>query len=247
MQRQRTTVWLVMGVVLIFGHLCSIGKSQQPNPQKEDQQKVDSRAQKGTPAARIDFKKELSLPFASLGTLGTRIDAARRGHDPVALAHTAHELAVAEKVSGKKARVTSSLLMKEAAQLAKLRRQAKELQAVQLMADQVTRETEAVTDLKKEIALAQQQAAAETEAVRSNEQPTDTPRKVLVNNYTTQYIDIWVNGNMKMQLEPGQSKWCVIEHKWNPTILTAYGDEDDTTWGPRYIWGKFTTYTWNLN
>jgi hypothetical protein len=29
--------------------------------------------------------------------------------------------------------------------------------------------------------------------------------------------------------------------------MTAYGDDDSTTWGPRYVWGKFNKYTWNIN
>jgi hypothetical protein len=33
----------------------------------------------------------------------------------------------------------------------------------------------------------------------------------------------------------------------NPVVLTAHGNEDIDTWGPRYIWGKFQTYTWNIN
>jgi hypothetical protein len=49
--------------------------------------------------AAINFRKELNLPFATLGTLGSRIGEARRAGDPVALANAASELAVAEKVS----------------------------------------------------------------------------------------------------------------------------------------------------
>ncbi len=97
------------------------------------------------------------------------------------------------------------------------------------------------------IGLADKTAKQESNAVTRNELPTDAPRKILLNNYTTQYIDLWVNGNYKMQVPPGGSKWCVIEHKWNPTVLTAYGDEDDSaTWGPRQIYGAFQTYTWNI-
>lgn len=69
---------------------------------------------------------------------------------------------------------------------------------------------------------------------------------MLLNNYTTQYIDLWVNGIYKMQVPPGGSKWCVIEHKWNPTVLTARGDEDEGGPWRREIWGAYQTYTWNL-
>src|SRR5262249_37619053 len=160
--------------------LCSTVESQQAEPSKDDQQTVASKAQKGSPAARVDFQKELGLPYNSLGNLGPRIDAARRGHDAVSLAHAANELAGAEKVPGKKASVTSSALMKEAAQLAKLKKEAAELQAMEKMASQVATETDLVTDLKKEIALSQQQAKGETDLLRMNQEPTDAPRKVLV-------------------------------------------------------------------
>ena len=82
--------------------------------------------------------------------------------------------------------------------------------------------------------------------MQSNTLPTDAPRKVLLNNYTTQYIDLWVNGNYRLQIPPGGSSSCIIEHKYNPTTLTAYGNQDDAVWGPRQIFGAFKTYTWNL-
>jgi uncharacterized protein (TIGR03000 family) len=221
--------------------------NQLPPQQNEDQQTVNSQAQKNPPAATIDFRKQLGLPFGSLATLGSRIDTARRDHDPVTLANAASELAVAENVAGKRASLTSTVLLKEAAQLAKLRKEAVELQAVERVASQIETETQTVTDLKKAIALAQQVAKSATDAIRRNEEPTDVPRRVQVNNYTTQYCDIWVNGNLRTQLSPGQSKWLVIDHLSNPTVLEAYGNEDNSTWGPRYIWGRFQTYTWNLN
>jgi hypothetical protein len=246
MQVQRPMFSLIFGSLLALAVLSASVESQQP-AKPDDQQTVSSKAQKSAPAAGINFKKDLGLSYKSLGTLGSRIDAARRNHDAVGLANAANELAVAEKVSGKKASVTSSVLMTESAQLAKLKKEASELQAVERVANQVATETDLVTDLKKEIALSQQQAKAETDAIRANQEPGDAPRKVLINNYTTNYVDIWVNGYMKTTVGPGQSKWFVIEHKWNPTVLTAYGDEDITTWGPRTIWGNFKTYTWNLN
>jgi hypothetical protein len=39
----------------------------------------------------------------------------------------------------------------------------------------------------------------------------------------------------------------VIEQRFNPVVLTADGDEDDYTWGPEHIWGRFNKYTWNVN
>jgi hypothetical protein len=237
---------LTLLAILLLG---SAGQSQDKKdpPKKDDKQVVDSKAEKRTPATSINFQKELSLPYSSLGTLGSRIEAARRSSDPVSLAHHASELATAEGVSGKKASLSSKELRKEAAELAKLRREEKELEALVKVSSQVADEQEQVTNLKEVLADEKQRAKAESDAIRRNEEPTGTPRKVLVNNYTTQYVDVYINGFYKMQLQPGQSKWCVIEHKWNPTVLKAYGNQDVTQWGPRYIWGNFPKYTWNLN
>jgi hypothetical protein len=227
--------------------LCPPLGSQPPGTRNDDQQTVSSNAKKNPVAASVDFRKELGLPFRSLATLGSRIDTARRDHDPVSLANAAGELAVAEKVAGKQASLTSTALIKEAARLAKLRKEATELQAVERVAGQVATETELVTDLKKEIATSQQQAKAETDALRRNEPPTNAPRQVLVNNYTALYCDVWINGNLAAQVDPGKAKRFTIDQMSNPTVLEAYGNEDNSTWGPRYIWGNFPTYTWNLN
>jgi hypothetical protein len=218
-----------------------------PKRKEKDTQVVTSKPVKRVPARTINFKKAYGLPFDSLGTLGSRIDSARRKPDPVALAHAAGELNVAEKVSGKTASLTSKALLDESSELAALRRQAAELKAVFAVRQQIANEETDVNYWNTQIGLADKQAEQESAAVQSNTFPTDAPRKVLINNYTTQYIDLWVNGNYKMQVQPGSSAWCVIEHKWDPTILTGYGNQDDSaTWGPRYIYGDFQTYTWNI-
>ncbi len=239
--------WTVRLALVGMVALASLALAQDKKPDaKDDKQVHDSKAEKRDTATNIDFKKDYNLPFPSLNNLGSRIESARRAHDPVALAHTANELSVAEKVSGKKSSLTSSALMKEAAQLAQMRREAAELKATLHMSEQIQSEEELIKNLKESIAIADKATKDETRAVQMNEEPTG-PRRLLINNYTTQYADIWINGNLKMQVPPGQSKWCVIEHKWNPTVLKAYGTEDTTTWGPKYIWGTFKTYTWNLH
>jgi uncharacterized protein (TIGR03000 family) len=221
-------------------------KEDDTKGKEKDRQVVTTKAEKRVAATTVNFKKELGLPFDSLGTLGARIEAARRKPDPVALAHTASELAVAEKVSEKKASVTSKLLLAESAQLAALRRQVAELKAVFAVHQQIANEDTDINYWNTQIGLADGIAKRESQAVLKNSLPTDAPRKILLNNYTTQYIDLWVNGYLKMQVPPGGSSWCVIEHKFNPTTLTAYGNEDNAVWGPRQIYGAFTTYTWNL-
>jgi hypothetical protein len=239
--------WVGSALIGFFA-LLSLGLADEPGGGKDDdKQVVSSKATRRPAAASVKFRNELNLPFGSLNTLGSRVDAARRAHDPVALAHAASELSVAEKVSGKKASLTSNQLMQESAQLAALKRQVAELQAASRVAEQIAAEQNTVTILRKNLDLAQAQARADREAFEQNQEPTWMPRKVVVNNYTAQYLDIYVNGNYKTQVGPGLAATCVIEHRWNPTVLTAYGNEDIDTWGPRYIWGRFEKYTWNIN
>jgi hypothetical protein len=220
---------------------------QKNDPAAEDRQEVRSQAVPQRTASSVNFRKELNLPYQSLNTLGARIDQARRAPDPVALAHAANELVVAEKVSGKTASLTSSQVLRESAELASLRRQEAELKAVLHVSNQVAAEADQVAYLRKQLALAQQQAKADKEAFNRTQEPTSAPRQVVVNNYTTQHIDVYVNGFLKTQVQPGSTQVITIEHRWNPTVLKGYGDSDSQTWGPRYIWGRFTKYTWNIN
>jgi hypothetical protein len=94
--------------------------------------------------------------------------------------------------------------------------------------------------------MTQAQIKAEKEVWNSNQEPTWKPRTVVVNNYMTQYLDIYVNSYYKTQVQPGMQQTIMVEHRWNPTVLKAYGNEDIDTWGPRYIWGRFDKYTWNI-
>jgi hypothetical protein len=233
-------------VVVALGGLTALaGPAQSPKPDDPaaDKQVVASKPAKSTPAAAVQFRKDLNLPYPSLATLGGRIDAARRAGDPVTLAHAAGELHTAEKVSGKTASLTSKQLIGEAAELAGLRRQEAELKAVLHVSDQVTLAEQNVAELKKLIAMNQ----AVKRGIEKYEEPRDAPRKVVVNNYTTQYIDVQVNGYLKGQVSPSSTRVIVIEQLWNPIVLRGWGDADETTFGPVVLQGRFTTYTWNIN
>jgi uncharacterized protein (TIGR03000 family) len=213
----------------------------------QDRQVFSSKVVKRPTAASVPFRSQLGLPLHSLTTLGSRIDAARRAHDPVTLANCANELSTAEKISGKKASLTSSQLIAEAAQLAALKRQVAELQAVSRVADQVQEQSQVATILQQNLQLAQQQVNADKAAIQTNEEPTWQPRKFVVNNYTTDTIDIYINGMMKGTVPPGMQITCTIDHRWNPVTVTGYGDQDTDTYGPHYIWGRWNKYTWNIN
>jgi len=232
---------------VVLAALVAAEQANKADPASEDKQVVSSKATSRPAASSINFRKELTLPFPSLSTLGARIESARRAPDPVALAHAAHELSVAEKVSGKTATLTSTLLIQEAAELAALRKQEAELNAIYNVSSQMAVAEDNLALTRAQIASAKAQAQADVQAQLRKEEPTAAPRQVVVNNYTTQYLDIYINGFLKTQIGPGASQVYTIEHRWNPTVLKAYGNEDNTTWGPRYIWGRFTKYTWNIN
>jgi hypothetical protein len=247
MALHRGTAALALLACLVLGALGVAEQAKPEDPATQDEQVVRSKATQRPAASSVNFRKELNLPFDSLSTLGSRVAAARRKPDPVALAHAASELAVAEKVSGKTASLTSQELIKESAELAAVRRQEAELKAVLQVSTQLQVQEDNLALMRKQIAQAQAQARADREAFDRNQEPTASPRQVVVNNYTPQYVDVWVNGSYKAQVLPGQSQVLTIEHRWNPTVLNAYGNDDSSTWGPRTIWGRFTKYTWNLN
>jgi hypothetical protein len=245
------SVHRVVAGLALLGLLSLVSVLPADGPKKDsttpnDQEVVATKATLRTPAASVDFRKELNLPFSSLGTLGSRIDAARRAHDPITLANAAHELSVSEKVARKKASLTSSAVFNDAIELAKLRRKEKELEAMVQVANQVETAQDNIALLQDQLRLAREQVKADVQAGQQDTEPGWKPRTVVLNNYTTQYLDLYVNGNYKIQVAPGMQQTVTIEHRWNPTVLTAYGNADVNTWGPRYIWGQFTKYTWNI-
>jgi hypothetical protein len=211
-----------------------------------DAQTVKSGPTKAAAAAAVPFRKDLKLAYPSLGTLGARIDAARRAGDPVTLAHAASELHVAEKVSGKTTTLTSRQLIAQAAELAALRKQSAEMAATLKVANQIEVEQEQIAAMNRSLKEIQSLTAREKTSVAAGQEPT-APRRVVVNNYTTQFIDVQVNGYLRGQVEPGTTKTITIDQLWNPIVLKGWGDSDETTFGPVVLQGKFGTYTWNIN
>jgi len=245
--RHRTKIALAIVSLLVPAAFDRAEDAKKNDPATEDKQVVDSKATQRPAASAVNFRKELNLPLDSLSTLGSRIESATRKPDPVALGHMANELSVAEKVSGKSASITSKALAKAAAQLASERKEEAELKSMLQISNQTMFAEDDITSMKQSLALAQEQIKSDKRSLERNEEPTSAPRKVVVNNYTTQYLDVYVNGNLKTTVQPGSTQVITIEHRWNPTVLKAYGNEDTNVWGPRYVWGKFEKYTWNIN
>jgi hypothetical protein len=238
---------LTLPCFLALLSLTAAGQDKKDDPASQDKEVISSKGTKRTDASSINFRKELDLPLQSLHTLGARIEAARRAPDPVALAHTASELNVAEQVSGKSASLTSKQLIKEAAELAAMRRQVAELKSVLQVTNQVQTEADQLKSLRTQIGLAQEQIKSDQNTFKSGEEPTSTPRKIIVNNYTPQTLDVYANGNFKATVGPGETQTFMVEHRFNPTTLMAYGNQDINNFGPISIWGRFNKYTWNIN
>ncbi len=219
----------------------SIGFGQKKlNPKLVDKKDVRSFAHRLPRAKNIDFGKQLNLPFKSLETLGSRIDKARDEHDPVALAHAAGELDVAEKVSGKKAELTSKTLLNQAVELAKLRQQAPELRATLHVAKQINQDATAISNLQKMIKRADD---ITQEDVSGDTVPKGISTPVFIKNKTGQWVSIYVNGSYNLRIPPFKGKWCFARNL-RPTVLTAVSTS--YYWPPRYVWGTFSMYTWEL-
>ncbi|MCE9566981.1 MAG: hypothetical protein K8U57_33685 [Planctomycetes bacterium] len=245
----RFTFKTTLAALVFFGS-ATFFLAQEPkkaDPAGDEKQVIKTKPTKVTPAASVKFRKDLGLPLPSLNTLGSRIDAARRAGDPVTLAHAASELATAEKVSGKTASLASPQLLAEAAELASVRKQEAELKSVLQVSQQLSAAEGQLTNLKQQIAAAQAQTAADKQSLLKNEEPTSAPRKIIVNNYSTQYIEIQVNGYIKGQVSPGSTQVFTVEQRWNPIVLKGWGDEDAYVFGPVVLQGRFDKYTWNIN
>jgi len=121
----RSALGAVVGLVVL-----ALAPGVDGGGKKGEAKHIEGKKESATPAASVNFTKDLGLDFPSLTTLGARIDAARQVADPVALAALGQELAIAEKVSGKTASVKAADINKEAAELATVRFNAAELKAV---------------------------------------------------------------------------------------------------------------------
>jgi hypothetical protein len=187
-------------------------------------------------AASISFTKSFDLAYDSLSTLGSRIDQARKAPDPVGLASCARELAIAEQVSMKAAPLTSEGLMKEAAELAKLRFDSSELKAVGLMVGDPA--------MAKELNTAAARAEkAEAERIANAKEGVKTrgiQGTLHVDSRVATTINVYVDGRYVGTMGPfgdiypyiGQTPWettylsarSVDGRVWNRAVSFAAGD-----------------------
>jgi hypothetical protein len=193
-------------------------------------------------AAAVNFAKAFGLSFESLNTLGSRIDTARRQADPVSLASAAHELAVAEQVSGKKASLTADTVLKEAADLAKMRLDPAEIKAVSLLAHG---HESIVKDLTTAGAKAEK---AEKERIAASKEGTKT-RGIMgtlhADSRVNATIFVYVDGRFVGSMGPfGDIYPYIGQTAWETTFLFARSN-DGRTWN-RNIGSAVNNYHWIL-
>jgi hypothetical protein len=228
---------LAMALVACVGLVAAGGLV--PQAKAADEKKVESKSEKYTSAATINFGGQLGLPFESVANLGARIEAARRQSDPVSLAVLGLELAAAEKVAGKKADLTSDALLKEAVSTAKLRANSKEL----LMVAQLLKDDKAAKELTAEADKAAKRENDEAEAAKSGEAPRGA-QYLRVHNDFHEGVQIYVDGQQVGWVRPGARETFYI-HKHH-RHFTLFARHHHRTWGPVEVEGQFETYHWRI-
>jgi hypothetical protein len=180
--------------------------------------------------AGVNFLTEYGLSFDSLSTIGARIDQSRKVSDPVGLAAAAGELAVAERISGKKAPITAAALMEEAVKLARLRDRSTELKAVGLM----VHDEGLGKELAKLGAAAEKREEAAIRDFKSGEKSRGILGRLTVVNNTGYTMQITINGQDVFWVRPYRDFTWPTPIGHGPgmnTVITAYAQEDPTkTW-----------------
>ena len=186
------------------------------------------------PVADTDFRGELTLGFPSLRTLGSRIDDARLEYDPVALGNLSRELKIAETVSGKKAKITSGQLMKEAVEMAKYMNGLPELQALSAMVE----DTSTRQDLEKDILIAQKRVAEQERAFKAGERPKAISGTLTIYNYAPEDVAVYYNG---YRLGTVSGNW------WQNFYVGDYSGYPYHRLEARGEFGNYWTWTWREN
>jgi hypothetical protein len=193
-------------------------------------------------ACTIDFQAAFELPFEGLCTMGTRIDQARKSCDPVCLCCCANELGCAEKVSGKKASITSADLHKECIEMAKRRGSSVELKAVAYL----LKDKAASDDLEKQAAKASEREENEIKEAKEGKKAKGIGT-LSVRNFTNYKIWIYVNDRRVGWVNPyGEYSYHIGQPSWMTTKLFGLSDCGTRKWGPTYFAEDYSTYTWSL-
>lgn len=192
-------------------------------------------------ATAIDFRTELGLDFPSLVSLGSRIEQCRSiNPDPVGLAAAAYELGVAEKVSGKTAKITSETLLKEAVELAKVRNDSKELKAtMHYVADDKTKE-----ELETAALRAEKAEKEKAELAKAGAATRGVHNELVVKNISRQWVKVFYNGRYVGRVEPLRDNYFRLYDDSPYFNLLAIGSRG-SKWH-HHERGEFRNFTWRI-
>jgi hypothetical protein len=198
---------LTILVIALLACLDPVTADDQPKAKGNEAVKT-SQLKKEPVARTIDFTGSLKLSFPSLATLGRRIDEARLASDPVALACVTRELAVAEKVSGKKAGLSADRLTKEVMGLVKLRAQSKELEAVSLLIENEPLRSE----LQRAAKTAKQREDELAQAAQSGEDSRGVQGTLIVINLHDVDMLVYTNGVYRGVTPANQTRYYYVDN-----------------------------------
>lgn len=179
---------------------------------------TNDRAPSSVDALTLNFRKELGVALDYLIPLGRQISDARTSPDPVALAFAANNLAVAERVAGKRAALTADAVLAEAIELAKLRLRAPELTAMALLVGDPKLQAEF-----RELA----DAAKQADEARRLELEEGIESKavhgfVYVTNHTCEHLTIYIDGAAVGCVPPHQRAAFSVCAPERCNLLEAY-------------------------
>lgn len=231
---------------LVVAGLGGVVVAQDPAKKDEKWESKVSADAKQTGCSRacyVNFSKELGVPFEYLNNIGPRIANARRAADPVDLALAAQSLAIAEKVSGKKAGVTSDEVFKEAAELAKARRISNELAAVALVVpDPAMRD-----DLTKAATLAKGLEADAAAKAKNASAPREIHGNLRVINHTDHCLRIYVSGRFVGEVHKGQTGNFHVHDSNYETFVEARCEDDGALIKRAVARGHKHDVTWHIH
>jgi hypothetical protein len=229
-------LWAASSALLTCLVLMS-GTSAQAADEKE--KKIESKGKQKVSAAVIDFAADLGLNLAALNRLGARIDQARSEPDPVGLAGAARLLGVAEKVSGKTAKIKAADLMKEAVEMAQRRDRPEELKALALM----TRDPKVSKTLNDQAAKAEKVQ----QDLKNGEKTRGIEERLYVVNKTGYYIRVFLDYRYVGTVYPYHTATMWVgAAPFTTTRLSGDAPGTTITWGPTLIPQRASTYTWTL-
>jgi hypothetical protein len=191
----------------------------------------------------VNFTKELGVPLDYLTQIGHRIHTARRTPDPVELAMASKSLALAEKLSGKKASLTADEVMAEAVELAKLRGISTELAAM----IELTGDSKEKTPLQTEMAAAKKREAEAKAAAATGETPKAIHGTLHVVNHSGECLRIYLDGHCVGTVHEGQSGCFYVHACGHHNNLQAICEEGGELVSQQCVHGHYHTYCWHIH